>query len=107
MDVKTYCDRLEQQLTEWKARLYDVIRIVDGLSNARKESVYPTIRGLHDIVGEIDTELEELRTACPSDWSPNRQTVEKKMTALHDTLRALSDKVDGPLVPDTHAWVSE
>lgn len=107
MDVRGYCDRLEHQLTEWKARLYDVVRIVDGLSDAQKESVYPTIRGLHDIVGDIDAELEQLRTACPSDWSPNRQMVDQKMAELHETLKALSRKIDGPLVPDSLAWVSE
>jgi len=107
MDVYSYCDKLERQLTEWKARLTDVVRIVDGLSNAQKESTYPTIRGLHNIVSEIDAELEQLRTACPSDWSPNRRTVEKKMAALHETLKALSRQLDGPLVPDSLSWLSE
>jgi len=107
MDVRSYCDKLDRQLTEWKARLYDVIRIVDGLPDSRKESAYPTIRDLHGIVSEIDAELEHLRNACPSDWSPNRRTVDRKMIALQENLSALSRKVGGPLVPDSLSWISE
>ena len=29
MDVKSYCDMLENQLVAWKAKIYDVIRVVD------------------------------------------------------------------------------
>jgi hypothetical protein len=28
MDVSAYCDTLEKRLSGWKAKLYDVIRIV-------------------------------------------------------------------------------
>lgn len=107
MDLHSYCDQLERQLREWKSRLNEVVAIVDGFSDARKESVYPTIRGLHGMVAEIDAELDHLRTACPSDWTPNRRMVEQKMAALHETLKTLSRKVDGPLVPDSLAWVSD
>jgi hypothetical protein len=107
MDVNAYCDTLEQQLSGWKAKLYDVIRIVDQLSGENKETVYPSIRGLHTIVDEIDSELEQLRTACPADWSPNRQYLDAKMAELQRTLKDLSEDIGGPLIPDSLAWVSE
>jgi hypothetical protein len=107
MDVNAYCDTLEQQLSGWKAKLYDVIRIVDQLSGENKETVYPSIRGLHTIVDEIDSELEQLRTACPADWSPNRQNLDAKMAELQRTLKDLSKDIGGPLIPDSLAWVSE
>ena len=49
MDVSAYCDTLEKQLAGWKAKLYDVIRLVDKLSEGDKETVFPSIRGLHSI----------------------------------------------------------
>ncbi len=107
MDVNSYCDSLDKQLRGWKATIYDVIRIADKWSAADKESIYPSIRGLHTVVEEIDTELESLRTACPADWSPNRRSIEEKMTELQQTLKKLSEKVDGPLIPDSLSWVSE
>ncbi|MBW2441570.1 MAG: hypothetical protein JRH12_13920 [Deltaproteobacteria bacterium] len=107
MEVSAYCDTLEQQLSEWKAKLYDVIRIVDKLTDENKETVYPSIRGLHSIVDEIDSEVEQLRTACPADWSPNRQNLDAKMTELQQTLKSLSQDIGGPMIPDSLAWVSD
>ena len=107
MDVSAYCDTLEVQLTGWKAKLYDVIRVVDKLSDENKETVYPSIRGLHSIVDQIDSEVEQLRVACPADWSPNRQNIDGKMAELQQTLKDLSEDVGGPLIPDSLAWLSE
>ena len=107
MDVKSYCDNLEKQLTAWKAKIYDVIRVVDKLPDREKEEVFPSLRSLHSIVEEIDVQLEQLVTACPADWSPNRQTIDDKMNELRRTLGNLSEKVGGPLIPDSLSWVSE
>lgn len=107
MDASAYCDKLEKQLTGWKAKLYDVIRIVDGLPDEEKESVFTSIRGLHSIVDQIDSEVEQLRTACPADWSPNRQNLDSKMADLQQALKNLSESVGGPVIPDSLAWVSE
>jgi hypothetical protein len=90
MDVSAYCDTLEEQLSGWKAKLYDVIRIVDNL---------------YSIVDEIDSEVEQLRTACPADWSPNRQNIDGKMAELQQTLKNLSEDVGGPVIPDSLSWV--
>ena len=90
MDISAYCNTLENQFADWKARLYDVIHIVDRLSEGEKETVYPSIRGLYSIVEEIDSEVELLKTACPADWSPNRQTIDDKMAELQQTLKNLS-----------------
>ena len=107
MEVRTYCDSLERHLSDWKTKIYDAIRIVDRLSHANKETVYPTIRGLHAIVDEIDSEVEQLRTACPADWLPNRQRIDARMAELQQTLKNLSEDIGGPLVPDSLAWVSK
>jgi len=84
-----------------------VIRTVDKLADENKETAYPSIRGLHAIVDEIDSEVEQLRTACPADWSPNRQNIDDKMAELQQTLKNLSEDVGGPLIPDSLAWVSD
>jgi hypothetical protein len=107
MDVISYCNKLEKQLTEWKAKIYSVIHVVDKLPVREKEPVYPSIRSLHTIMDEIDNELEQLKSACPADWSPKRQTIEAKMSELQSTLKKLSEKVGGPLIPDSLSWVSE
>jgi hypothetical protein len=107
MDVNSYCNKLEGQLTEWKAKIYSVLNLVDKLPHQEKEAAYPSIRSLHGIVDEIDTELEQLKTACPADWSPNRRTIDEKMSELRATLKKLSENVGGPLIPDSLSWGSE
>ena len=107
MDVMSYCNKLEGQLTEWKAKIYSVIRVVDKLPVREKEPVYPSIRSLNTIMEEIDNELEQLKSACPADWYPKRRTIETEMAELKSTLKTLSEKVGGPLIPDSLSWVSE
>jgi hypothetical protein len=107
MGATAYCDTLEKHLTGWKAKIYDVIRIVDRLPEKDRESVFTSIRGLHSIVNQIDDEVEQLRTACPADWSPNRQNLDSKMAELQQSLKSLSEDVGGPLIPDSLAWVSK
>lgn len=107
MDATAYCDTLEEHLTGWKAKLYDAIRIVDRLPDKEKETVFTSIRGLHSIVDQIDAEVEQLRTACPADWSPNRQNLDAKMAELQQSLKNLPEGVGGPVIPDSLAWVSK
>jgi hypothetical protein len=107
MDVISYCNNLENQLVNWKAKIYDVILVVDGLPANEKEAVFPSVRSLHNIVEEINNELEQLKTACPADWSPSRNVIDDRMSELHATLKKLSEKVGGPLIPDSLLWVSE
>jgi hypothetical protein len=107
MDVTSYCNKLESQLTEWKAKIYSVMRVVDKLPVGEKEAVFPSIRDLHSIVDEIDSELEQLSHSCPADWSPNRRNIEGKISELQSTLKRLSENVGGPLIPDSLSWVSD
>ena len=107
MDVKSYCDTLENQLTSWKANISDVVRIVDELPDVEKESVFSSIRSLQSVVGEIDGHLEHLMSACPEDWISKRRTIDSKMNELKQTLQNLSEQVSGPLIPDSLSWVSE
>lgn len=106
METEAYCDRMDAQLVAWKAKIYDAIRIVDRLPPAEKEMAFSSIRNLHAIVDEMDVQLDQLRNACPADWSPTRRTIDHKMSDLHGTLKILSRRIEGPLIPDSLAWVS-
>lgn len=76
MDVKDYCRSIEQELTGWKAKLYDLTRKVDKLPGASKEKVLAHIEDLHMIVTELDDRLEKLRTECPAQWSPIKEEID-------------------------------
>ena len=77
MDVKDYCKGLEAEMTAWKAKLYDVMRKVDKLGSAEKEKALPNIEDLHMLLEEMTDRVENLKTECPSDWSPMKKDIEE------------------------------
>ena len=107
MDVKSYCDTLENQLASWRSNINDVVGVVNELPDAEKERVFSSIRSLHAVVEEIDGQLDQLMTECPEDWSSSRQVIDSKMNDLKQTLHNLSERVGGPLIPDSLSWVSQ
>ena len=76
MDVLDYCKGLENEMTAWKAKLYDVMRKIDKLGSAEKEKVLPNIEDLHMFLEEMTDRVETLKTECPSDWSPLKKEIE-------------------------------
>ncbi len=76
MDVLDYCKGLENEMTAWKAKLYDVMRKVDKLGSAEKEKMLPNIEDLHLFLEEMTDRVETLKTECPSDWSPLKKEIE-------------------------------
>ncbi len=106
MDLSTYCNTMENQLAGWKAKIYDVIRVVERLDAHQKEAAYPSLRGLQRMAVEIDDQLEQLKAACPAEWSASRRTLEAKMGELERILKTLSDRIQGSLIPDSLSWVS-
>jgi predicted nucleic acid-binding Zn-ribbon protein len=82
MDVKDYCRNVNAELTAWKAKLYDVIRQMDKLSTGDKQRMYEQINGLHIVMTELEDRLDQLRTACPTEWAPERKKIKKKIDDL-------------------------
>ena len=77
MDVKDYCRGMEAEMTAWKAKLYDVMQKVDELGSADNEKVLPNIEDLRMLLNEMSDRVENLKTECPSDWSPVKGDIEK------------------------------
>jgi hypothetical protein len=69
MDAKSYCDSVRIELTQWKAKLYDVIRKTESLSADHKNKVGPTVDELNVIVDDLNERIELLARECPVEWS--------------------------------------
>jgi hypothetical protein len=85
MDVKSYCDNIGEELNGWKAKLYDVIRKADSLSDSEKEKVAPLMRDLNSMVDDLNARLKTLEKECPSEWSLDE-------AAIGDTLSRMRGK---------------
>ncbi|MEW6221640.1 MAG: hypothetical protein AB1634_19200 [Thermodesulfobacteriota bacterium] len=82
MEVRDYCRNLDAELTGWKARLYDVVRQLDQRSTGDKEKVYTQINALHIVMTELEDRIDQLRVACPTEWSPQRKEIGEKIADL-------------------------
>lgn len=100
-DVTDYCEKMNKRLIGLKAGLYDLIvqadAVADGVhSDAAKQ--------MNNLVTVISDGLEELTNQCPSDWSPNKKTLDENMEKLTVILSKMADHA-GVTIPDTTAWV--
>jgi hypothetical protein len=82
MEVKDYCRNLEMELTGWKSKLYDVLRKMDKLPTGKKEKMYEDVNALHILMSELEDRIDQLRSACPTEWSPERKEIAVKLGDL-------------------------
>jgi hypothetical protein len=77
MDVMDYCKAMEMEMTAWKAKLYDTMRKIDKLGSAEKEHILPNMQDLHIYLKEMEDRVAQLKTECPTEWSPVKQEIDK------------------------------
>jgi hypothetical protein len=77
MEVKDFCSAMESEMTAWKAKMYDAMRKIDKLGSAEKEKILMNVQDLNMIMDDMAQRVEQLRTECPSDWSPIKKDVEQ------------------------------
>jgi hypothetical protein len=84
MDAKSYCDSLRIELTQWKAKLYDVIRKTESLSSDDKTKVGPTVDELKAIVDDLNGRIELLARECTVEWSGQKDEIDGKISQIND-----------------------
>ena len=84
MDVKDYCKGVEQELTAWKAKIYDANRRLDTLTGGEREKILDRLGDLNIIVTEMEDRIDQLRHECPTEWSP----VKSEMDDAHVNMRS-------------------
>jgi hypothetical protein len=84
MNVKDYCKNVDIELNAWRAKLYNVMRQMDGLPETDKQKVHDQVAGLHTIVHQLDERIDQLRTSCPTEWAPERSEIKEKITAMEE-----------------------
>jgi len=100
-DVENYCENVYKRLVGLKAGLYDVMLKADSVADSVHSEA---AKSLQSLITSIEAGLEELSNQCPSDWSPNKKSLDDNMDRLAITLGDLAGHV-GVNIPDTTAWV--
>ncbi len=95
MDVNDFCKGMENEMTAWKAKLYDAMRKVDKLGSAERQKMLANIEDLHILLEEMSGRVEQLRTECPSDWSPMKNDIEQGTVDMRgkyeETMKAIGE----------------
>lgn len=82
MEVINYCNALQQDLTVWKAKIYDIIRALDKMPAKEKGKATSSVQDLHNVVDNIDSRIKKLERECPIDWGPEKIELEKRFKEL-------------------------
>ncbi|MDA8162561.1 MAG: hypothetical protein M0022_06605 [Desulfobacteraceae bacterium] len=82
MELKDYCKNVDVELTGWRAKLYNIMRQIDNLPTGEKQRMYEKVNSLHIILTELDDRLDKLRISCPTEWSPDREKIQGRLTEL-------------------------
>jgi predicted nuclease with TOPRIM domain len=85
MDVTSYCENVNKELTEWKAKVEDIVRKLDKMpSGGDREKHLPQVNELHALIDEIDDRITRLKRECPAEWSPNKIELDSKISRIAD-----------------------
>ncbi len=82
MEVKDYCRSIEMELYGWKAKMYDMVRKVDGLRSSEKEKVASLIDNLHKHISDMEVIIDQLQTECPVEFGPQKKQIEKSTESM-------------------------
>lgn len=84
MELQRYCDNAKGELTNWKAKIYDLIREADNMPSAGRDKISGSIQDLHHIVGTIDSEIKRREKECPVEWQAEKEALEAKFKELEE-----------------------
>ena len=83
MDIKYYCESMYSELTGMKARIYDILRVIEAMPRETQAKIRPQTHELDIMVGDLSRRIDQLMTECPTDWSQAKMEIEE----LKDRLR--------------------
>lgn len=83
MDVRTFCVDLRSEMTEWKAKTYDLMRELDRRSPVDRRAS-ASIDDLGRMIDEIEKKINRLEDQCPANWDPERVELEEMVAELKD-----------------------
>jgi hypothetical protein len=83
MDVTSYCENVNKELTEWKAKVEDIVKKLYKMpSGDDREKYVPQVNELHTLIDEIDDRITRLKRECPAEWSPNKIELDSKISRI-------------------------
>ena len=86
MDLKYYCEAMYAELTGMKARIYDILRVIDQMPRETQAKIRMQTRELDFLVGDLSRRIDRLMTECPADWSKAKMEIEELKEQLTEKI---------------------
>jgi hypothetical protein len=86
MDIKDYCDSMYVELTRMKARIYDILRVIDRMPRESQAKIRPQTHELNILVGDLSRRIDRLLKECPADWSKAKIEIEELKEQLTEKI---------------------
>ena len=62
--------------------MYDMVRKVDRLKGAGKETMQSQVDGLHKHIEDMERIINQLQTECPAEFGPQKKEIESTTTEM-------------------------
>jgi hypothetical protein len=76
MNPIDYCKGIETKLIAWKAKMYDLTRKTAIHGSEERKNVLINIQDLNMPITETLSFAEQLKTALPTEWTPQRKNID-------------------------------
>jgi hypothetical protein len=76
MDIRDYCDSMYTELTWMKAKVYDILQVIDQLPREERARIRPQTDELGILVGDLSRRIDRLMQECPVDWCKTKTAAE-------------------------------
>ena len=86
MDIRTYCDSMYAELTGMKAKVYDILRVIERMPREERAKIRLQTDELQFLVGDLSRRIDRLMQECPADWSKDKLVIEELKEQLAEKI---------------------
>lgn len=82
MEITDYCDSMYEELSSQKARMYDVLRVIEQMPVETRARIRPQVDEIHILIGDLSRRIDRLMRECPADWCKAKREIEDLQAQL-------------------------
>ena len=86
MDIRNYCDSMYAELTGMKAKVYDILRVIERMPREERAKIRFQTDELQILVGDLSRRIDRLMQECPADWSKAKMEIEELKEQLAEKI---------------------
>ena len=86
MEITTYCDSMYTELTGMKAKVYDILEVIERMPQEERAKIRAQTEELQFLVGDLSRKIDRLMQECPADWSKDKMEIEELKEQLAEKI---------------------